>query len=79
MDVSYDLQERAAKNLASETINRMIEIVPADGNENADFYMRQQAKNYYHIGQTPPMNIFNPFAWKEFFEAWKRGDYKKKK
>lgn len=79
MDVSNELQARAAENLATETINRMIEEVPADGNENADFYMRQQARNYYHIGQTPPMNIFNPFAWKQFFDAWKRGDYKKKK
>jgi len=25
------------------------------------------------------MNIFNPIAWKGFFDAWKRGDFKKKK
>jgi hypothetical protein len=27
----------------------------------------------------PPQNIFNPAAWMEFIEAWKRGDFKKKK
>jgi hypothetical protein len=40
--------------------------------------MRQQASNYYHYGQRPPMNIFNPIAWKKFFDAWKKGDFKKK-
>ncbi len=79
MDVTSELQERAVENLAERTLSRMREEVVYDGNENADYYMRQQARNYYHIGQTPPMNIFNPFAWKQFFEAWKNGDFKKKK
>jgi len=26
----------------------------------------------------PPMNIFNPAAWSEFIQAWKRGDFKNK-
>jgi hypothetical protein len=24
------------------------------------------------------MNIFNPAAWSEFIQAWKRGDFKRK-
>jgi len=79
MDVTSELQEYAATNMAENTLVRMREVVQYDGNENADFYMRQQAKNYYHYGQTPPMNIFNPFAWKQFFEAWKNGEFKNKK
>lgn len=79
MDVSTEMQERALKNLANETLERMRKDVVYDGNENADYYLRQQSRNYYHIGQTPPMNIFNPLAWKEFFDAWKAGKYKKKK
>ncbi len=78
MDVSDEMQERAVANLAESTLARMREEVATDGNENADFYMRQQAKSYYYLGQTPPMNIFNPMAWAQFFEAWKRGDFKKK-
>jgi hypothetical protein len=35
-------------------------------------------KSYYAGGQIPPMNILNPFAWAQFFEAWKRGDFKRK-
>lgn len=79
MDVSNELQARAVENLAENALRKMIEEVPYDGNENADYYLRQEAKSYYYIGQTPPMNIFSPIAWKQFFDAWKRGDYKKKK
>ncbi|WP_233752836.1 carboxypeptidase-like regulatory domain-containing protein [Flavilitoribacter nigricans] len=79
MDVTPELQERAARNLANETLARMRNEVAKDGRENANYYMRQQARDYYHIGQQPPMNIFNPVAWKKFFDSWKRGDFKNKK
>ena len=78
MDVSDEMQERALENLVQETLTRQRNEVPTDANEQADFYLRQQASNYYYIGQTPPMNIFNPIAWKKFFDAWKNGDFKKK-
>ncbi|MCI5083790.1 MAG: carboxypeptidase-like regulatory domain-containing protein [Saprospiraceae bacterium] len=78
MDVTPELQERAMKNLASETLERMRSEVIADGNENADYYLRRQAREYYYVGQQAPMNIFNPVAWKKFFDAWKNGDFKKK-
>ncbi|GJM31559.1 MAG: hypothetical protein DHS20C18_05600 [Saprospiraceae bacterium] len=79
MDVTTELQERATRNLANETLERMRNEVKSDGRENADFYLRQQARQTYYIGQTPPMNIFSPIAWKKFFDAWKNGDFKKKK
>lgn len=79
MNVESELEKRAAMNLSSESLNRMRDEVKYDGNENADFYLRQQTKNYYYIGQRPPMNIFNPVAWKKFFDSWKRGDFKNKK
>ena len=79
MDVTDELQQKAIENLAQKSLRRLIEEVPYDGDENADFYLRQQAKSYYYIGQIPPMNIFSPVAWKQFFDAWKRGDFKKKK
>ena len=78
MDVTPELQERAARNLAQETLERMRNDVATDGNENADYYLRQQANKNYYVGQLPPMNIFNPISWKKFFDAWKRGDFKKK-
>lgn len=78
MDVTPELQRRAAENLANETLQRLRKETPRDGGENATYYLQRQTNNYYHIGQQPPMNIFNPVAWKKFFDAWKRGDYKKK-
>lgn len=77
LDVGSDLQSRATRNVAEESLRKMRQEIGMDANENADFYLRQQARNYYHIGQAPPMNIFNPIAWKQFFDAWKRGEYKR--
>lgn len=78
MDVTPELQERAAANMANEALARMRNEVPRDPAETAGFYLRQQSNQYYHIGQAPPMNIFNAMAWKRFFDSWKRGDFKKK-
>ncbi|MEO0875945.1 MAG: hypothetical protein AAFY48_15220, partial [Bacteroidota bacterium] len=79
MDVTPELQERASRNLANETLERMRSEVATDGVENSSYYLRQQSREYYYIGQRPPMNIFSPVAWKQFFDAWKRGDYKRKR
>lgn len=79
MDVTPELQRRASENLATETLARMRNEVATDGVENASFYLRQQSREFYHIGQQPPMNIFNPVAWKQFFDSWKSGDFKKEK
>ena len=79
MNVDNELSNRARENLAEEALAKMRNEVSYDGNENADFYLRRQTKNYYYIGQVPPMNIFNPVAWKKFFDAWKNGDFKNKK
>jgi hypothetical protein len=77
MDVTPELQQRATENLANETLRRMRNEVVTDGRENANFYLRQQSREFYHIGQQPPMNIFNPVAWKRFFDSWKNGDFKR--
>ncbi|MBP7273894.1 MAG: carboxypeptidase-like regulatory domain-containing protein [Saprospiraceae bacterium] len=77
MDISNSLKERALANIAAENLKKMRNSVPHDGAESTNYYIRQQAKSYYHLGQTPPMNIFNPIAWAQFFKAWKDGKYKK--
>ncbi len=76
MDVTQDLEERAKENLAEKRLAAIRKNTLMDANENADYYLRQQSKSYYHIGQQPPMNIFNPLAWAKFFQAWKNGDFK---
>jgi len=79
LDVTQEMQERAIENLAQSTLERGRELVSVDANETGDLYLRQQASNYYYYGQKPPMNIFNPIAWKKFFDAWKKGDFKNQK
>lgn len=78
MDVSSEMQQRAIENLAQESLNRGRSVIATDGNEHGDYYLRQQSNQYYYVGQSPPSNIFNPVAWKKFFDSWKNGDYKKK-
>ena len=78
MDVSSDLALAAQANLAEERLAQARKEILPDGNESADFYLRQQARRSYYVNQTPPMNIFSPIAWGQFFKAWKDGDFKKK-
>jgi len=81
MDVTPELQRRAAENVANDYLAEARKndlIVPYSGKESANFYLRQQARDYVYIGQTPPMNIFSPLAWGKFIQAWKNGDFKKK-
>lgn len=50
--------------------------LPASAGEAASRYLSQNAQKYYYQGQQPPMNIFNPVAWADFIQAWKRGDFR---
>jgi hypothetical protein len=78
MDVTTELQTIASQNLSADKLEKLRQTVPLSGAENGSYYLRQQAKQTYYIGQRPPMNIFSPVAWKQFFDGWKRGDFKKK-
>ena len=78
MNVQNELERRAMENLAAETLSKVREVTPYDGRETGSMYLRQQARTYYYYGQTPPMNIFSPTSWQQFFQAWKNGDFKKK-
>lgn len=68
----------ARKNNDAATRRFLVATLPSDGKEASSMYLRQASRKAYYTGQTPPMNIFNPFAWAEFIKAWKRGDFKKK-
>jgi len=76
-DIPDDDLERARKNLERELMKDRIEAMGMDGKENQRYYTNQYVQKFYYAGQIPPMNIFNPIAWAKFFEAWKRGDFKK--
>jgi len=73
-----DNLEIARQNTNSSKMRALSRSLPYDGSENAGFNLRQGASKYYSAGQMPQQNIFNPFAWAEFIQAWKRGDYRNK-
>ena len=73
-----DDQTIAQKNLDKIEMRERAAAMPMDGGMNYRNYMSQQVDKLYYRGQIQPMNIFNPFAWAEFIQAWKRGDFKKK-
>jgi hypothetical protein len=70
--------EIARKNLEATKRRVLLNITPGDGGEATSLQLRNVATKASYAGQAPPLNIFNPAAWAEFIEAWKRGDFKRK-
>lgn len=78
VSIPDDEIEIARKNNDASRRRALARVVPTSGSENANIMLRQNAQRFYYSGQAPPQNIFNPFAWNEFIQAWKRGDFKNK-
>src|SRR6266487_6233712 len=76
--VNDDDIEVARKNTDAAKRRVLMKSVPGDGSEATQIQFRNLANKASYAGQTPPMNIFNPAAWAEFIQAWKRGDFKNK-
>ncbi|HEY0680591.1 MAG TPA: carboxypeptidase-like regulatory domain-containing protein, partial [Chitinophagaceae bacterium] len=77
-NIPADDIEIARQNTEESKRRILVRSLPADGREAANISLRNQANRYYSAGQMPPQNLFNPFAWAEFIQAWKRGDFKSK-
>jgi len=76
VDIPDDDLEIARKNTDEKKRRVLARTLPRDGTENSNMFLRNNAQRYYYNGQSPPQNIFNPAAWAEFIQAWKRGDFK---
>lgn len=79
VEVPDDDIEIARQNNSYAKRRALMQSTGADGAEATSLQMRQAAQRARYQGQVPPMNIFNPVAWAEFIESWKRGDYKRKR
>lgn len=79
LQIPNDDYQRALYNLDRQRLLDRMAITPMDGSMNYHYQMQQYQTKVYHSGQTPPMQILNPLAWAQFIEAWKRGDFKKKR
>lgn len=69
---------RASGNLRSKTLQTMSAGMSMDAKEAVGYAQQSQAYQYYYQGQLPPQRLFDPIAWSQFFNAWKKGDLKKK-
>ncbi|MDX5320675.1 MAG: carboxypeptidase-like regulatory domain-containing protein [Bacteroidota bacterium] len=64
------------ENMDPETIRELAYAMSMDGQDNAKYYLRQEAGKYYYTGQMVPINLMNPFAWAQFIKSWKDGKLK---
>jgi hypothetical protein len=70
--------EIARQNTSAAKRRILLQSTPADGGEASKIQFQKIANRAVYSGQMPPQNIFNPAAWAEFIQAWKRGDFKNK-
>jgi len=70
--------EIARQNTSAAKRRVLMKTVEGDGGEATRLQFNKVANRAVYQGQIPPMNIFNPAAWADFIEAWKRGDFKNK-
>jgi len=78
-DIPDDALERARKNLENEAVKEELRLRPADAHQSQSLLATQRAQQLYYYNQVPPQNYLSPEAWMQFFNARKRGDFKKKK
>jgi hypothetical protein len=74
-DEPYEL---ARGNLRRKELADISRNMALAGSEAQRAVVQDYNARYYYNGQLAPNRIFDPFAWGQFFNAWKRGDYKKK-
>jgi hypothetical protein len=76
--VAEDEMEILRKANTPEMQAAVMRRTPYDGREITNRQLDQIYQRARYQGQVPPMNIFNPAAWAEFINSWKRGDFKRK-
>ncbi len=74
--IPNDKYELARRNTDAYVLRAIAYTLPRDGRESQARLMQQQAREAVYYGQQQPMNILNPLAWAQFFDAWKRGDFR---
>ncbi len=78
MDIPNDMYEIARQNNEQAKLRAIAQGLPIDAGGAYNVFMQKQQQSLYYAGQVPPQNIFNPLAWAQFIESWKRGDFKRK-
>ncbi len=78
-EIASDKYEIARQNLENERRKEEFRQRAPDAFSSQNSLTQSRANQLYYYKQAPPQQIFSPAAWAQFIEAWKRGDFKKKK
>lgn len=78
LNVPNDDLSRAEKNMAAEEMRELVKGISADGYDNYLYSMQQRYQKLSYLGQYPPNNLLNPFAWAKFIKDLKAGKLKVK-
>jgi hypothetical protein len=78
LNVPNDDLSRAQKNMAAEQMRELVNGIAMDGGDNYRYSMEQRYQKLSYIGQYPPNQLLNPFAWAKFIQALKAGKLKRK-
>ena len=76
--VNTEEMEIINRNLSPSMRRMLLRTTPKSAQEAYSLQTNQAFQRVRYQGQLAPQNIFNPAAWMEFINAWKRGDFKKK-
>ncbi|MFZ1687296.1 MAG: carboxypeptidase-like regulatory domain-containing protein [Flavobacteriales bacterium] len=79
LDLPDDDYQHSLKNLSPAEMMQRMENLPPDAYQSFNYAMEQDRTRLYNSGGVPSINLFNPIAWAQFIQAWKNGDFKKKK
>jgi hypothetical protein len=71
-----DDMDRARRNIALIKTQIILDETP-NARANFNAILEEQYRQTYTQGTYPTYQIFNAFAWAEFFKALKRGDFQK--
>lgn len=77
MEMPTDDEQRAMKNIALIKTQIRVNDVNATPNMNFREVMQQQYNQLYYEGQYPYYSVFDPLRWAKFFDALKRGEFKR--
>jgi hypothetical protein len=64
--------------LSGSSLAYLSTVIEGDAISSYAWQRNQQYTKLYTIGQSPVNNLFNPIAWSQFVDSWKKGDLKRK-
>ncbi|HET8573836.1 MAG TPA: carboxypeptidase-like regulatory domain-containing protein [Edaphocola sp.] len=77
--VEPSIEDMALARFSKGQMSYLQATIPMNGAENSSYYQQQQAINGQYYGQVRNgVGLLSPLSWKQFFDAWKRGDFRKK-